>query len=188
MMLQLYWQPTPGDTSPVGWFTIVFYLATALLAGVCALRTRQHSVTTHTQQERLVKWSFALLLLLLGLNKLTNFLSWFTTTGRIMAWQEGWYDVRRTFQYDLIVGIIIVALLLFGVLLFWLRQALRTQWLTLLSVLALAVFVIIRAVSLHAIDALLSRQLLGWRVNWLIELGLLLLVTCSLLLTSCRQR
>ena len=96
---------------------------------------------------------------------------------RRAAVQEHWYGYRRIFQTIVLLGIISVGLTVFFVLEKWARRA---RWsVHQRSVLGIAIylfgFATARAVSLHAIDSLLYRDIGGMKLNWVFELGGLLL-------------
>ncbi len=53
------------------------------------------------------------------------------------------------------------------------RPIWREHWPAALSLFLLIGLVVVRAVSLHAVDVFLNRSLAGWKLNWIFELGLL---------------
>lgn len=149
------------------WLTVIAYGFTAVL---CLLLTMQ------TTTKRRFWGSLTLSMLLLGLNKQQDLTGILTRLIRETAWQEQWYFSRQPVQLALIAG----AAILFGGLFFWLirqaKPASRWQSLALLGIVFLTGFALVRAVSLHAIDAFLYQRIAGIQPNWIVELGGIALV------------
>jgi hypothetical protein len=59
------------------------------------------------------------------------------------------------------------------------RSILRESIVLLLGLSSLITFIVIRAASFHHVDVLLRSQLLGIRVNWILELGGIALIALS---------
>ncbi|MCB9421231.1 MAG: hypothetical protein H6667_15625 [Ardenticatenaceae bacterium] len=149
------------------WLTVITYGVTAVLCLIAAVRT---------PIKRGFWGGLALGMLLLGINKQQDLTGILTKLMRGAAWQEQWYFSRQPVQLTLIV----IAALLFGGLFFWLarkaKPASRWQSLALLGIVFLAGFALVRAVSLHAVDAFLYRRIGGIQPNWIVELGGITLV------------
>jgi hypothetical protein len=65
------------------------------------------------------------------------------------------------------------------------RRALAATWLALLGTTTLIALALIREVSLHQIDVLLGAQIIGLKVNWILELaGIALIVLFSVRLKT----
>ncbi|MEQ9549391.1 MAG: hypothetical protein RIM23_07210 [Coleofasciculus sp. G3-WIS-01] len=165
-----HWQPGIGDPTFMGWFTVVVYFITALLCLICALPHRL--VLLQRVNRNLWLWGFfALILVLLGINKQLDLQSWLTTVGKELAISQGWYQQRRMVQVQFIGGIVIAALILLSVIGRAVYAERLTYRLALLGLMFLSCFIVIRASSFHHIDALLGWQLVGLRMNWILELG-----------------
>ncbi len=149
------------------WLTVGAYGITAVL---CLIAARQ------TKPAKRFWSGLALSTLLLGLNKQQDLTGVLTKLMRETAWQEQWYFSRQPVQLALIA----IAILLFGGLFFWLirkvKPASRWQSMALLGIVFLTGFALVRAVSLHAIDAFLYRRVGGIQPNWIVELGGIALV------------
>lgn len=155
------WQPGMGDPSLMGWLTVAAYYATALLCWLAARRAARPG--------RAVWHILALLMAVLGLVKQWNLLSAVTAAGRALALAQDWYAGRQALQLLCVAGVALPALLL---LVWGVRRARggwRASWLPLLGLLYLLAFVLVRATSLHQVDALLSLAPAGVRLNWLLE-------------------
>ena len=110
-------------------------------------------------------------LLVLGLNKQLDMQTLLNDIGRRMAMTEGWYGRRRIYQ-ALFIGVVATAGLTAVGGVSWLAHR---QWkkniLALVGTVFLYVFVLIRASSFHHVDAMLGWRFLGWKWNWVLELG-----------------
>lgn len=162
-------------------------LSLALLSGVYGWQVR------HSPRRRALQrfyYSQALLLLTLGLDKQWGLLDQLTSYNRMRALRDGWYSTRHTFQLDLIIGILLASLLLFGVACWCFRTILRYHWLPLVGALGLLAFVTVRAVSFHNVDSLMADRIWGVRLDGLYELGsgLFLLGTLTLAFFAQQKR
>ncbi|MCB8945997.1 MAG: hypothetical protein H6658_19800 [Ardenticatenaceae bacterium] len=174
--LQIGWQPGIGDPTIWGWLTVALYLLVALSCWFQARTAVSHPTPPFHRRFWL---SSATILLLLGINKQLNFLTLFTTLGRTWAYQQQWWQERRPIQAAFIGLVIILILSLFILNIWRLRQSPRRYLLTRIQLLLLIGFVIIRATSLHAVDYYLFTPFAGIHLNWVIELGLLILLLIS---------
>lgn len=118
-------------------------------------------------------WLIACLVLILGINKFLYFENCITYGISKLAHTEGWYELRRTFQAEFIIGVVfLLTCLLVGLL-----YALKNLQCALRSAAAAFIFllflVILRTVSLHQIDALIFSDIpsVGIGINWIVELG-----------------
>jgi hypothetical protein len=170
----IIWRPGIGDNTWWGWTTVALYYGTALLAGLVYTAQRR------TRRAGRFYLAVALLLLGLGLARQTGLLRWLTELGRTLAWQEGWYGARWPVQRQLVQGGIYGGIGLF-LLLTWLnRRTLQEHGALLAGLIGLLSFVAIRAISLHQVDAWLSRRRMGVPINMLLEGGTLLWIALAL--------
>lgn len=190
-MDQIAWRPTIGDPTVMGWFTVFAYLVACWLCvlafGVekrgkprplrqaipAALRVWwKHWPHPPLPVRRAILWLvLAGILLGLAINKQFDFQTLLTDVGRVLAKRGGWYAERGQVQKAFVIGVGVVAL---GtvVWLWWVtRRQLRDFRLPLVGVAFILAFVVIRASSFHHMDALIGFELLGLRMNWILELG-----------------
>ena len=156
-----------GDPTFFGWFTVVAYLGAAGLAAANAWRAeagRSHS-------QRWLWWGLALLLLFLAINKQLDIQSYFTAIGRAVARAQGWYELRGLVQLVFVLGVGFATLAAVTLVTWALRDVLRQQWLTVVGIILILGFVLIRASSFHYIDILIGLEIGGFRLNWVFELG-----------------
>jgi hypothetical protein len=169
------WSPGIGDPSVGGWLTVALYFgAAALVWGLLRRWPRWN-----TGQEI---WFWKLLLIalvLLGINKQLDLQSAFTEAARLLAVKQGWYAERRQAQLAFVAGGAIMGLTLLAATMFLIWGAPRATHWALVGSASLVLFVLVRATSIHHVDAFLGRSLAGIRVNWLLEWGGLLLIGAS---------
>lgn len=164
----------------MGWATVVFYFAAALMAGVVVARSAGFPPQTQ-RAERYFWIALCALLIALGVNKQLDLQSLLTAIGRCVAQVGGWYAERRQAQALFIAGLLAVCLALAATVAFMLRNTLRRQAPALAGAALLMSFVMARAVGFHHVDALISTRVGGWRVNWLLEIGGIALVAAGAL-------
>jgi len=157
------WHPGIGDPSLAGWVTVAAY---GLAMLVCYLSHRYSAA----KSERNFWLVIAVVMALLGVNKQLDLQSWLTELGRDMALANGWYNERRFVQVMFISWLTIIAL---GVAV-WLGHRLgefsKHAKLAGLGLVLLAFFVVMRASSMHHVDALLSLSFVNLRLNVALEL------------------
>jgi hypothetical protein len=161
------------------WLTVGAYGVTAVLCLLAALRTKP------TRRF----WSgLALGTLLLGINKQQDLTGILTRLVRGAAWQEQWYFSRQPVQLAIITAAGLIFSFLFFLLVRKIKTESRWQRLALFGLVFLAGFAIVRAVSLHAIDAFLYRRVAGIQPNWFVELGGISLVSLSTIIELIQQK
>lgn len=119
---------------------------------------------------------FALILGALGVNKQLDLQTLLTDIARLIARYQGWYNQRQlvqvAFLFILASAGLVTALILYRIA----RGQLRDFRVALLGITLLIVFVFARAASFHHIDHLIGKELIGVRVNGLLELPGIILV------------
>jgi len=180
-----HWEPGIGDPTLMGWLTSAAYAAAAFLCAACALRT--DAAPNSHRHERILLWSLAGLLLALGVNKQLDLQSYFTMVGKRIAAAQGWYEQRRTVQRWFVIAVAATGVAGFALACWFLRKALRRYWLAMAGFAFLVGFVIIRAASIHHVDKWLKKELVGLRMNWLLELGGILCIAVSAALNLRRR-
>jgi len=158
------WSPRLGDNHPMGWFTVLVYLVSALASARVAL------TTASDRRERVFWWGAALLLGFLAVNKQLDLQSLMTAIGRCHARLNGWYDVRGRVQLAFIVGATVVCLIGLITIAVVFRRHFVRLWPAFLGLAFVSAFVLARASSFHHVDTLIGTRLLGLRMNWLLEL------------------
>lgn len=177
-----HWIPGPGDPTPMGWITTIAYLAAALLC-VWAGTTSPVAVETRALDGPRAFW-FTLggIMLALAVNKQLDLQMWFWQTGRNFTRLHGLYGERRLIQFGSMGAIVALSL---GVFIYLRRRKLepnRHFAIALFGVLFTFCFVIVRAISIHHVDAALGLHIGGVKINWILENGGILLVIVAALL------
>jgi hypothetical protein len=193
------WRPGIGDPTLVAWVIVAGYLVASFLcwqvyrglragAGATAPGTpwlvlgavvsgseRISQMPLPTRLRAL--WSgLALVLLLLGINKQLDLQTALSEAARFLWRRQGWYGVRQVAQVVFIVGVGLAGVWLFRTVVLLARGNIEQLALVLAGTVFLICFVAIRAASFHHIDDLLGSNFVGFRLNWLLELGGIALV------------
>jgi hypothetical protein len=164
-----HWEPGIGDPTVVGWVTVVAYFVAAYLSWQAARGARPRPGQSPGPFRF---WTiFALGLVFLGFNKQLDLQTWFTLFLKKLALEEGWYQVRRTFQALFIAGVALAGLLSLSGLRALAGRNTRPIRTALVGGVFLGCFILIRASSFHHVDQMLGMDLGGLRVNWILELG-----------------
>ena len=165
-----HWHAGIGDPTIFGWATVLMYFVAAWRCVVKADESKQFGGNYQF-------WLYlAAFLVFLGLNKQLDLQSWLTDTMRDSAKAHGWYEHRRPTQA------IFIGLLGFGMLLtlFSLRLFLANSWrrnkLTWAGIVLLFTFILMRAASFHHFDILINHDILGIKINVILELGAITLI------------
>lgn len=152
----------------MGWFTVAAYAVAAVLAW------RAWSA----KRERI--WlGTAVLMALLCVNKQFDLQSLFTDIGREIARHGGWYEDRRKIQKGFVLAVLAGAGV-FGCWFVWrFRDFLVRHKLLAAGLFLLLTFIVVRAISFHHVDVFLKSRIAGMRMNWLLELGGIVLVAVA---------
>jgi hypothetical protein len=167
-----YWSPGIGDPTVAGWVTVLLYFA----AAVVCFRVGRHDDWALPRAERVLYRLLTLALVALGVNKQLDLQTALTELGRMVAAEGDWYDERRAVQKAFIVGVGLTAAMAVAGAMILLRRTPGATHVTFVGALGLVAFVVIRASSFHHVDLLIHSDWYGARVNWLIEMGALLVV------------
>ena len=196
---QIYWRPRIGDASFMGWLTVAAYGLTAVLCLIAAFRQSTEAGGSQAVgvsgaedkggrlQHRL--WlGISAVMFLLCLNKQLDLQSLLTNIGRIVANQGGWYEQRRTIQFWFVVAVGLASVAAFVFLAWKTRSIFKGRTLLLLGLSMLLLFVVMRAASFHHVGVFLEQRILGFKLNWILELGSIALVAVSAVQASRRTR
>lgn len=175
----------------MGWVTVAAYLLVAwlcLLAFNVEKRGRPRPLRQSIPAALRVLWkhwprpplplkralvwlALAGILVVLAVNKQIDLQTLFTQVGRVLAERGGWYAQRAVVQKAFIATVAVLALLVGGWSWWATRKHMRDLRLPLLGFAFILAFVVVRASSFHHVDALIGFELLGIRMNWVLELG-----------------
>jgi high-affinity Fe2+/Pb2+ permease len=153
-------------------------VAYVLSAWLC-YRVIRHEFDLRDVLEPKEKWLWRMIvggLVLLGINKQLDLQSAFTEIGRILAAYQGWYETRRTVQVWFIATVGLLAVVMILLVTFLARRTPLATRIAVTGCFLLVAFVFIRAASFHHFDRLISHVVGGVRMNWVFELGGLLII------------
>jgi hypothetical protein len=175
---QLSWRPTIGDPSFMGWFTVAAYGLGAVLAALASWRLAGSNEKTQ-RREKWVWLVVAVVMAFLCVNKQLDLQSLLTDIGRVLSRQEGWYEQRRGFQRLFVVGVLAAAVGFGGWSIWRFREFWKSHKLLAGGMLFLLTFIVVRAISFHHFDVVISTRVLGVRMNWVFELTGIFLVSLA---------
>jgi hypothetical protein len=161
------WSIGLGDRSALGWVTVVVYFLAALCMGVAARKAGPGRRYWIAMMPTLV---------FLGACKLFDLPGFFTDAFRQGFMQSEIGEFHGMAQRIVTVGLLLAGVVGIAVTFYFLWRLSWAIKLALAAVVYLIAFIVIRAISLHAVDHLLGIQVLGVKVNHVLELGGLALV------------
>lgn len=178
LLLEARWSLAKGDPTFIGSVTVVAYF----VAASCCWFAAERLLLTKPQQtmQRGYWLILAILLTILGVNKIFDLLSIVTTFLRNVTWIRGWYDVHHTIQ---VIGLALLVIMIgLTVVLFHKHHRPQSaERISFLGIVWLASFVVVRAISIHEVDAFINFEFFGIRMNWILELsGLLVMTICAM--------
>ena len=164
------WHAGIGDATVFGWITVAFYL----LAVVCCLFKANASKKFGGNY---LFWLYlAIFLLILGINKQLDLQSWFTEVLKDTAQNHGWYEHRRPVQIAFIVALGFGMLMTLIAFRLFLANTWRNYKLACIGVFLLCTFILIRTASFNHVDVLINKEVLGLRLNVILEIGAIILI------------
>jgi hypothetical protein len=163
-MAEFTWRPGIGDPTIGGWVTVVLYF-------LAVWSTWKTANAIYTPKESWLWLLISLMFVALGINKQLDLQTAFTELGRIVAFDEGWYDQRQIVQIWFIIGVAIVCLLIGIGLLVLAWDASFAARIALMGMVLVLGFVLIRAASFHHIDRFIVDRILGLKWNCVIEMS-----------------
>jgi hypothetical protein len=168
------WAPAFGDHDLYGYVMTVVHLVAAGLAVKVAIQGPFLS-----DARRAERWLWAIGatgLVALAINKQLDLQSMILAAARCVARGQGWYENRRAYQTEVILGMTIAAAVIVPVVLLLLRKAFVGNLAFVLSMSALVAFVLLRAISFHHLDVVFGTDVLSFRLHRLIEVTALTVV------------
>jgi len=169
-MTHFNWSPGIGDPTVAGWLTVILYLVTSVSCWILAGELGSANI------ERRAWRSISFLFFFLGINKQLDLQTALTEAGRYLAHYQGWYEQRQLVQLAFIALIAVICLISAITLLIWVGHAPISTWLALIGTTLVIGYVLIRAASFHHVDRFIGRTILGFRWNWILEMGGIALV------------
>jgi hypothetical protein len=173
------WSFFIGDPSLMGWLTVVAYFFASGLSYLIIKNSVKLFPQSTVKKQKVFWLVIALSLFALGVNKQLDLQSYMTAIGRYYAVQGGWYEQRQFVQHLFIkvIAVLSIALMLF--LVWYLRGSLKYNCLAIGGLCILATYIAIRASSFHHVDIFLNSSIVSLRMNWLIELSGIFMISLS---------
>jgi hypothetical protein len=172
----------------MGWFTVAAYAAAAVLCFIAARNCQVFSDAGQDCRRRRMWVGIAVLMSFLCINKQLDLQSLFTDVGRVLATREGWYDQRRSVQFWFVIAVAAAGVMTFIITAWKTRSILRERKLLLFGLSFLLTFIVIRAASFHHVGVFFGSEILGIRVNWILELTGIGLIALSAARAGYRPR
>jgi hypothetical protein len=176
------WKPGIGDPTIIAWIIVIAYLLAAVLCASIVkpkFSTRQDIISS---QERLFWFSLALFMLLMGINKQLDLQTWLIRTSIAVAKATGLYGKHHIFQLRFFLIVATASLLLILYVLIKMRKYWRQHLLALGGILLLFIFELMRLISFNHIDEMVHLAYANIHLNWLLELGGIMLICTSAML------
>jgi hypothetical protein len=189
------WLPEIGDPTVLGWTICIAYFATGAL---CAWAMRiawigWRTAQIHAGPERRARsrrrayrasvafWGLLIILfIILGVNKQVDMQTILTEAARDVARDQGWFQQRRIVQAGIVSVMGVVGFIVLAGMLIATRQIMPRHVLAFIGVCLLILFVCLRAVSFHHLDAILKQAYLGVKLRWMLEIiGILCVAACA---------
>jgi hypothetical protein len=165
------WSPGIGDPTLMGWLTVVLYFFAAISCWITARKLRLEAQDADDAKELRAWRSIAMAFLFLGVNKQLDLQTALTEMGRLLANFQGWYDQRQSVQVAFIIVVAITCVAAAIILVRWAHKAPPSTWLAFAGSIMVIGYVLIRAASFHHIDRFIGEKILGFRWNWVLEMG-----------------
>lgn len=166
---ELLWEQSLEQLSWHHWLLLMAYLGGAWL---CFLNGHIAAGRSGDGEEQPGVWYLAAAVLcLLGLNTVLQLDVILTQTARTAAKFDGWYGQRRALQYELLAGLVLMALLAWWRLRAAFVAAIPESEPVALGMALVVLVLLMRAVSAHGTDALLNLNLAGFSAQRWLEFG-----------------
>jgi hypothetical protein len=167
--MDIDWRPGIGDPTFGGWFTVFLYVLAVLS---CLRTTIAIRDARPPEPDSVVFWrNVTALMAALGVNKQLDLQTAFTELGRAIARAHGWYEQRVEVQIAFILLVGCCALATVVLMTARLRRAPASTAVASFGVTFVLAFVFIRAASFHHFDRFIGTSILGFRWNWVLEMG-----------------
>jgi hypothetical protein len=180
----LSWRFTLDNPNFLGWTVVAAYFAAAACCIRAGLKSRNNSQTPLLG----LWWLFAVVLVMLGINKQLNLQTLMIVIGRIIFNAAGWYGARRQAQ---LVFTVAFSAFSFGALVLLWRYCgafFRQNQLVLAGAIVLVLFVVMRAASINHAVALRLFNFNDDQWAWILEISGSLLIAAGALRRTAGHR
>jgi len=182
------WIAGLGDPTPMGWFTVGAYFASAVLCLCCAARPLFSSKAADSRADLRFWLIIAGLMVVFGINKQLDLQTLFTATFKSIVEAMGLYSIRGLLQLGFIALVVVGGIWLAWKFFLKYRRSAQRNRLAVTGIALLAIFVAMRATSFHYMDSLINTTVLGLKMNWIVELGSIALIAMAAIIHLRRHR
>jgi len=163
----------------------LLYLATAAWIFFAVIDSRRNPARNsrafahHWRRDDRFWIAIGSILVLIAVYRVTGLEFWLQNQLRTLLRVDDMYADRHELQAPAVVGALVASVTVLGVISVRLRRRHPAILVAAVSGLALLLSIALRAISLHAFDALLHASIAGIRLGWLAEAGPLMLLAGS---------
>lgn len=182
------WTPTIVESLMMSWVTVTVYFLTAMQAFYVAGRVEFVRPGDDQWKNRAFWLLLTGLLVILGLNKQFDLQSYVTAAARCSARVGGWYEDRH--QWQILFMVSVGGAFIYGArpLLRYFRGHMSGNWWAIVGATFLLAFILMRASSYHGFDSFTHYEINGVRMNWIVEISGLLLISFQSLVILMRDK
>lgn len=172
------WRLHFGDQNVFGWTITVTYFLVSFLCLRAALYSGKNWQSNVGTDNRIMWFGIAFILLMLGINKQLDLQTWFTSVGREIAKERGWYYMRRKVQAVFVMISALSSVLIIVVMFRRFKDMLRQNWLVFVGLVCLAAFILIRTAFFYHVDYMFRKPdiFMALNMKFICELGALIIV------------
>jgi len=175
------WQLSYGDKTIFSWIIVFLYLLAAYTSFRlgAALSKSNQSIFSY---ENIFWYFISGLMIFLAFNKQLDLQSLLTILARDAAIRNGWWAVRRSYQFWFIGGMLAMSTGLLIFFIYILRGTIKNNYLAIMGLFLLLVFILVRAISFHHFDKLIGLSFIGIEINFMLEFsGIILIITSGII-------
>ena len=174
-----YWIDDRGDPTLIGWFITLFYFFVFATSFYLLKKT---TLNISNKNYMWFWYGVTILIFLLGVNKQLDIQMLFADFARLYAKVSGIFENRKPFQQKIISFLATIGISIFTFMIYKFWNAPKRMWLALTGFCILFSFPLIRLVSLHRIESLLSISVLSVKVVDVIEIMGITIVLIAIIL------
>ncbi len=175
----LEWHFGIGDPDVFGWVTFAGYFVAAYLCWRVARSCVRAGRSGKYSGSHRFWYAAVVCLVVLGINKQLDLHVLITEIARNIAKADGWYQQRQNLQHNVLFLGLVFGLVVAVYLAHLIRRAPKRQGMALAGLIFMFGFVILRSLSLHHVDIVLSETFSGVTVKFLLEFGGIAIVGIS---------
>ena len=163
------WRPHIGDPTFTGWLITISYFAAFIIA---LLYIRKANLFSEESKLPGLFWlAISGVMFLLGFNKQLDLQNLFTDIARVIAKDQGWYDIRQRYQLIFVLMIVGAALSCVVLTVAYLRPLIKRYLTAFIGLALVGGFIILRASAFQHVDKFIASDVINFHMNWIFELS-----------------